>query len=130
MRHFLVVNPLTLATHYVFCHLPADHPLLCQALYTKYWSKLNGNRPAFSYFTKPGFLFPDMVTMKEEMQFWFQGHSYEDGFRPGEVPSTEERQRRIYTNDILSVVHFEKKRNIFGETIVVMFLTRVISFYR
>lgn len=52
--------------------------------------------------------------MKEEMQYWFHGLGYKEGFDADKVPSAEVKKRQINTHVILNAVSQMKRRNIFG----------------
>lgn len=67
--------------------------------------------------------------MQEEMSSLFQGLGYEEGFGLGEVPPIEVRKKKINTQDILSAVNLEKRREIFDEGgVFIFFFTFVIAF--
>lgn len=62
------------------------------------------------YHTTLSPLSPDEVFMKEDLHSWFKGLGYEEVFGPSEVPSSEVRNRRIYTYTIMSVVIWEERK--------------------
>lgn len=92
LRHFLLVNPLTLMARAIFCYLIVDSPCFYRISYLIYYHKLHFNWTTHSYYTKLGSLSSNEVTMKEEMQSWFQGIGHEDGFNPSVVPLADVRK--------------------------------------
>lgn len=54
--------------------------------------------------------------MKEELQFWFHGLGYKEGFDPGEVSHIEVKKRLIAIHAILSAVNQEHSRKIFSKS--------------
>lgn len=80
----------------------------------KYWFKIHFNRDFHSYYINPCSFSSNEVVMKEEIQSWFMGLGFEEGFDRSEVPSTEVRKRWIDTHVIISVVSKEDMEKIFG----------------
>lgn len=59
--------------------------------------------------------------MKEEVQSWFQGLGYGEGFGLSEIPPAEVKKWQIDIHVILSEVIHEERRKIFCEGIFFVF---------
>lgn len=104
MGRFVLVKPLTLVAHLIFCNLTTSSPRFWRILYLEYWSKTYFNWESKSYCTKPGSLSLEEVEMKEEIQSWFQGLNYKEGFIPGEFPPAKVRKSQMDTHAIFSAI--------------------------
>lgn len=65
--------------------------------------------------------------MKEILYSWFRGLRYKKRFDPDQVPPTEVRKWKIDTYAIVNEVNQEKRKNIFDECRVLLFLLSCVT---
>ena len=111
------MKPVTFEARFALCFSLASVGCArsCRGGFLKYWSIAHFFLPLPSYLSGFTLLSSDEVKLKEDLDVWYQGLGYEEGFGLGELLSFEQKKRLIDTHTIINTSEHLERRKCFGE---------------
>lgn len=115
LERFVLVRPQTQEAHSTLCFDHIESICLCKDKLLKYWAWLHFHPEPHSYGVKLDFLTFEEILMKINLESFYHGLGYEEGFGPTKFSSSHQRKRFIDTRSFMSMIDHSRRKKIFGE---------------